>query len=58
MPYKDVLAKCAELLEKTDNRHILDGFGEMLTEPRKVWTRAKLRTETIFLLKTWLESEK
>jgi predicted nucleotidyltransferase component of viral defense system len=58
MPFKDVLAKCAELLEKMDNRHILDGLGEMLTEPQKDWARAKLRTETIFLLKAWLESEK
>ena len=58
MPFKDVLAKCAELLEKMDNHHILDGLGEMLTEPQKDWARAKLRTETIFLLKAWLESEK
>jgi len=58
MPFKDVLVKCAELLEKMDNRHILDGLGKMLTEPEKDWARAKLRTETIFLLKAWLESEK
>ncbi|HQB65654.1 MAG TPA: nucleotidyl transferase AbiEii/AbiGii toxin family protein, partial [Fibrobacteraceae bacterium] len=58
MPFKDVLAKCIELLENMDNRHILDGLGEMLTEPHKDWAQAKLRTETIFLLKAWLESEK
>lgn len=58
MPFKDVLAKCTELLEKMNNRHILDGLGEMLTESQKDWARAKLRTETIFLLKAWLESEK
>jgi len=58
IPFKEVLAKCTELLEKMDNRHILDGLGEMLTESQKDWTRAKLRTETIFLLKAWLESEK
>jgi len=58
MPFKEVLAKCTELLEKMDNRHILDGLGEMLTESQKDWARAKLRTETIFLLKAWLESEK
>ena len=28
-----------------DNRHILDGLGEMLAEPKKDWTRAKLRTD-------------
>jgi predicted nucleotidyltransferase component of viral defense system len=58
MPFKDVLAKCVGLLETMDNRHILDGLGEMLTEPQKDWARAKLRTETVFLLKAWLESEK
>src|SRR3989339_1285397 len=58
IPFKDVLIKCVELLEKMENRHILDGLGEMLTESQKDWARAKLRTETIFLLKAWLESEK
>jgi len=58
MSFKDVLVKCIELLEKMDNKHILDGLGEMLTESQKDWARAKLRTETIFLLKAWLESEK
>jgi predicted nucleotidyltransferase component of viral defense system len=58
MPFNEVLAKCAGLLEKMDNRHILDGLGEILTEPQKDWARAKLQTETIFLLRAWLESEK
>jgi len=58
MPFGEVLVKCVELLEKMDNRHILDGLGEMFTDPQKDWARAKLRTETIFLLKAWLESEK
>jgi hypothetical protein len=58
MSFEEVLAKCAEFLEKMDNRHILDGLGEMLTEPQKDWVRTKLRTDTIFLLKAWLKSEK
>ena len=58
LPFKEVLAKCIKLLEKMENRHILDGLGEILTESQKDWARAKLRTETIFLLKAWLESEK
>lgn len=58
MPFGEFLIKCVELLEKMENRHILDGLGEMLTEPKKDWVRAKLRTETIFLLKVLLESEK
>ena len=58
IPFKEVVVQCIELLEKMDNHHILDGLGELLTEPQKDWARAKLRTETIFLLNAWLESEK
>ncbi|HEY4498818.1 MAG TPA: nucleotidyl transferase AbiEii/AbiGii toxin family protein, partial [Candidatus Paceibacterota bacterium] len=58
MSFKDTLVKCVELLEKMDNRHILDGLGELLTEPQKDWARSKLKEETIFLLKIRLESEK
>lgn len=57
LPFKDVLQKCIWLLEKMNNRRILDGLGELLTEPKKDWARAKLKNETIFLLKAWLESE-
>jgi len=58
LSFKELLVKSIELLEKMDNRHILDGLGEFLTESQKDWARAKLRTETIFLLKARLESEK
>jgi len=56
--FKEALRLTAEQLEKIDNKHILDGLGDFLTEPQKDWARAKLRTETIFLLKARLESEK
>ncbi|MFA7365110.1 MAG: nucleotidyl transferase AbiEii/AbiGii toxin family protein [Patescibacteria group bacterium] len=55
--FKEVLIRCIELLEKMDNRHILDGLGELLTESQKDWVRAKLRTETIFLMNLMLDSE-
>jgi len=58
MSFEDTLIKCIELLEKMNNRHILDGLGEMLTESQKDWARAKLKDEVIFLLKAWVESEK
>ncbi len=58
IPFREVLNKCVELLERMDNHHILDGLGEVLSEPKKDWARAKLRTETVFFLKAWLESEK
>ena len=58
MSFKELLQKCAEQLERMDNRNILVGLGESLTKPQKDWARAKLRTEAVFLLKARLESEK
>lgn len=55
---KAFLKKAIKMLDKMDNKHILDGLGEMFTESQKDWARAKLLSETIFLLKTRLESEK
>ena len=58
MSFKETLVKCIDLLEKMDNRHVLDGIGEQLTEPQKDWARAKLKSDTIFLLKIMLNNEK
>ena len=55
--FKEMLEKSVEQLEKMNHKHILDGLGDFLTEPQKDWARAKLRTETIFLLKARIESE-
>lgn len=57
MSFREVLVKCVELLEKMDNRHILDGLGEVLIASQKDWARAKLRSEAIFYLKALLASE-
>jgi len=58
MSFTELILKCVEQLEKMNDRHILDGLGELLTEAQKDWARAKLRTETIFLLRLLMESEK
>jgi hypothetical protein len=58
MSFAELVALCVEQLEKMSDRHVLDGLGELLTESQKDWARAKLRTETIFLLRTLGESEK
>ncbi|MBI2634991.1 MAG: nucleotidyl transferase AbiEii/AbiGii toxin family protein [Parcubacteria group bacterium] len=58
MLFRELLEKCIELLEKMDNGSILSGMGELLTPKQKDWARAKLRTDTIFLLKLRLENEK
>jgi len=54
LPFREVLIKCIGMLEKMDNKHILDGLGELLTDSQKDWARAKLRTDTIFQLNLML----
>ncbi len=56
--FHELMQKCIYQLEKMNNRNILDGLGDLLTKSQKDWARAKLLTETIFLLKARLESEK
>lgn len=57
MKSPELFQKCVEQLEKANNRRILDGLGEFLTASKKDWARAKLRTETIFLLNARLKAE-
>lgn len=56
--FNKLVQKCITQMDKMNNRHILDGLGDLLTESQKDWARAKLREETIFELKARLESEK
>lgn len=58
MPFKQALEKCIEILEKMNNKHILDGLGELLTDSQKDSARAKLKADTIFILKVMLDNEK
>lgn len=58
MSFKETLAKCIEMLEGMDNKHILDGLGELLTESQKDSARAKLKSDTIFQLKIMHSNEK
>ena len=58
MSFKETLVECIKMLEKMDNKRIIDGLGELLTQPQKDWAREKLKSETIFLLKLNLEFEK
>lgn len=56
MSFDELLQTCINQLEKLSNRHILDGVGELLTPSQKDWAKAKLREDTISLLKLRLES--
>lgn len=56
MPFDEFLQACIGQLEKLGNRHILDGVGELIAPSQKDWAKAKLREETISLLRLRLES--
>jgi len=55
--FRQALEKAISLLETMNNKHILDGLGELLSEPQKDSARAKLKDDTIFLLKVMHDSE-
>lgn len=55
--YKQALEKCIAMLESMDNKHILDGLGELLTESQKDSARVKLKSDTIFILKVMHSTE-
>lgn len=58
MPFKEFLQKLVSGLEAFNDHNILDGLGELITEKQKAWVKAKLKTETLFLLRLALENEK
>lgn len=58
MPFKEFLQKLVSALEDFNDHNILDGLGELLTEKQKDWVKAKLKMETLFLLRLALENEK
>jgi len=58
MPFKEFLQKLVSGLEAFNDHNILDGLGELITEKQKAWAKAKLKTETLFLLRLALENEK
>jgi len=49
--FDQLVHKCIEKLKKMNNSRILDGIGELITPNKKDWAKAKLRDETISLLK-------
>lgn len=58
LTFKESVAKCIERLEKISSQTILSGMGELLDGKQKVWAKAKLKTETLFLLRVMLDNEK
>ncbi|MBI2426689.1 MAG: nucleotidyl transferase AbiEii/AbiGii toxin family protein [Candidatus Kerfeldbacteria bacterium] len=58
LPFQEFLAKCIRKLEKISSRSILAGMGELLDAKQKAWAKAKLKQETLFLLKVLLDQKK
>jgi predicted nucleotidyltransferase component of viral defense system len=56
MSFDQLVNRCIDQLEKMSNRHILDGMGELLTTSQKDWAKARLREDTINLLKLRIEA--
>jgi predicted nucleotidyltransferase component of viral defense system len=50
MSFRETLVQCIKMLEKMDNKHILDGLGDLLNDSQKDSIRAKLKSDTIFQL--------
>ena len=56
LTFDALLHKCIDQLEEISNKNILVGLGELLTANQKDWAKAKLREETIALLKLRFEN--
>ena len=56
--FKEALEKCIAMLESMDNKHILDGLGELLSDPQKDSARVKLKSDAIFQFKLMYSNEK
>lgn len=56
MPFDQLVNRCIDQLERMNNRHILDGMGELLTTNQKDWARARFKEDTIALLRLRIET--
>lgn len=57
MSLNKLLLACIKQLEEMSNHNILQGLGELLADNQKDWARAKLKNETIVLMKLRLKSD-
>lgn len=55
MSFDALIRKCISQLEDMNNKHILNGVGELLTVSQKGWVKAKLKGEVVALLGLRLE---
>ena len=58
LTFKESISRCIKKLEKVPAESILSGMGELLDSKQKDWAKAKLKTETLFMLKVMSSNEK
>ncbi len=56
--FKETLEKAIVQLESMNNKYILDGLGELLSDAQKDSVKVKLKADTIFALKLMHSNEK
>lgn len=55
MPLTEYLQKCIDLLESMSDKGLLQGLGELMDDSVKQFVQNKMRSETISLLKAFME---
>ncbi len=50
------LDDCITLVEKIDNKQIMQGLGELVSEKEKKWVKEKLKPEVIFMLRNYKQA--
>jgi len=58
LSFREFLRKNISMLEKMSNKGILSGIGELLGEKQKIWAKANLKKDVLFLLKLKMDNEK
>jgi len=58
LPFKKIVEECVKKIEKVPSQKILAGMGEILSAKQKIWVKANLKTEVLFLLRVMLDNEK
>lgn len=54
--FNEIVKSNIKSLKKLNNKDILKGLGELLTDSQKDWARTKLKEDTIFLLSLLIEN--
>ncbi|MBU4511564.1 nucleotidyl transferase AbiEii/AbiGii toxin family protein, partial [bacterium] len=58
LSFRKFLRKNISMLGKMSNKGILSGIGELLDEKQKIWAKANLKKDVLFLLKLKMDNEK